>query len=65
MVPIAGVVVAATTLGTLLMVSGPSGATESQDPSADLPDASEVEIGEAVVQERLPDGTPGPVVPRT
>ena len=71
-VPIAGVVVAATTLGTLLLVSGPSGAAETDGadgPARDVTEAHadepEVEIGDAVVQERLPDGTPGPVVPRS
>jgi len=66
MVPIAGVVVAATTVGTLLMVSG-AGAAEAEPEPSEAPDTTgaEVEIGHAVVQERLPDGTPGPVVPRS
>ena len=62
LVPLAGVLVAVTTVGTLLLVTNDSGAAAA---SPDQGDAVEVEIGDAVVQERLPDGTPGPVVPRT
>lgn len=62
LVPVAGIVVAATAVGTLLLVSGnESGASEGPTHSGD---AVEVEIGDAVVQERLPDGTPGPVETR-
>ena len=78
LIPIIGVVVAVTAAGTLLLVSGDSdasqvtttGDTEAVEPSAgagqdaDVPVSPEVEIGDAVVQERLPDGTPGPVVTR-
>lgn len=62
LVPLIGVVVAATTVGTLLLVTNDSGAS---DGPTDSGDAVEVEIGTAVVQERLPDGTPGPVLPRS
>jgi hypothetical protein len=62
LVPVVGVLVAATTVGTLLLVSSDSGAAAGPTDSGD---AVEVEIGDAVVQERLPDGTPGPVVPRS
>jgi transcriptional regulator with XRE-family HTH domain len=61
-VPLAGVVVAATTVGTLLLVSGDSSASGGP---VDSGDAVDVEIGDAVVQERLPDGSPGPVLPRS
>lgn len=62
LVPVIGVVVAATTVGTLLLVSNDSSAA---DGPTDSGDAVEVEIGDAVVQERLPDGSPGPVLPRS
>ena len=81
LVPVLGVVVAATAVGTLLLVSDDGAADvrtvpgaaveESGDRGAPADDAgagtqSEVptEIGDAVVQERNPDGTPGPVTPR-
>ncbi len=78
LIPIIGVVVAVTAAGTLLLVSGDSDAsvvTSTDDtetvetpagaePGAETPGSPEVEIGDAVVQERLPDGTPGPVVTR-
>jgi hypothetical protein len=61
MVPVVGVMVAATAAGTLVLVP-------SQESSADTPTVGsgaepnpEVEIGDAVVQERSADGTPGPV----
>jgi hypothetical protein len=67
MVPVVGVMVAATAAGTLVLV--PS--QESSADTVDAPDAGatmepnpEVEIGEAVVQERNADGTPGEVVVR-
>jgi hypothetical protein len=54
------VVVAATTAGMLLLVSNTSEATPgAEDPAATA--VVETEIGDAVVQERLPDGSPGPV----
>ncbi len=62
LLPAVGVIVAATTAGLLLFVAAdeePVGAT-----TAATADTVEVEIGDAVVQERRPDGTPGPVVPR-
>ncbi len=73
LIPVIGVVVAVTAAGTLLLVSGDSdaaevrstGGTEQVGPGAgadaDAPVTEDVEIGDAVVQERLPDGTPGPV----
>jgi transcriptional regulator with XRE-family HTH domain len=62
LVPVVGVVVAATAIGTLLLVTNDSGASAGPVKSGD---AVEVEIGDAVVQERLADGTPGPVLPRS
>ena len=78
LIPVIGVVVAVTAVGTLLLVSGDSdasvvtttGDTETVDtpagaePGVDAPAATDVEIGDAVVQERLPDGSPGPVTTR-
>lgn len=75
LIPVIGVVVAVTAVGTLLFVSGDTdaavvdstGGSEQVDtptgaePSDPAPATAEVEIGDAVVQERLPDGTPGPV----
>ena len=61
LIPVIGVVVAATTAGMLLLVAD-SEATQPE--GADTPVSVETEIGDAVVQERLPDGTPGPVVVR-
>lgn len=58
LIPAIGVIVAATTAGMLLLVSKDSNATPSG--TGDVP----VEVGDAVVQERLPDGTPGPVTVR-
>lgn len=70
-VPAIGIIVAATTAGLLLFVAaddGPAGATGGDPPAweqqTDELAPVEVEIGDAVVQERLPDGSPGPVVPR-
>jgi hypothetical protein len=60
LVPLAGVVVAATAAGTLVLVPADDSAAEDGPAPATVP----VEIGDAVVQERLPDGTPGPVVVR-
>jgi hypothetical protein len=54
LIPAIGLVVAATAAGLLLLVANDSDATP-------VPVTAEVEIGDAVVQERLPDGTPGPV----
>lgn len=61
LVPAIGVLVAVTTVGTLLLVSNDSGASPAGSGAGD---DVEVEIDTAVVQERLPDGTPGPVVTR-
>lgn len=59
LIPAIGLVVAATTAGLLLLVSD-SDATPAPE-GADAPAAVDTQIGDAVVQERLPDGTPGPV----
>ncbi len=75
LIPVLGVIVAVTVAGTLLMVSDDSGASEApagaNDRAAALhgddavaPTGANVEIGSAAVQERLPDGTPGPVTLR-
>jgi len=62
LIPAIGLVVAATTAGLLLLVSSDSDATPAAGrDGANVPAAVETEIGDAVVQERLPDGTPGPV----
>ena len=62
LIPAVGLIVAATTAGMLLLVSNDSDATPAPD-GANAP-AVDVEIGDGVVQERLPDGSPGPVVVR-
>jgi len=69
LIPAAGVMVALLGVGALILVQGPQPAdagsnlpTSSQDPGAAV--AVPTDIGAAVVQERLPDGTPGPVVVR-
>lgn len=73
--PAVGVIVAVTTAGLLLLVGADdadgstsvppaSGAAAVGDGSDADPAASEVEIGQAVVQERDEHGRPGPVVPR-
>lgn len=63
MVPIAGILVAATTVGSLVLVSSKDSGAAAGPTNAG--DSVDIEIGTAVVQERLPDGTPGPVVPRS
>ena len=60
LLPVAGVIVAATAVGTLLLVQA---ANDSSPPQPVI--TGSVDIGTAVVQTRLPDGTPGPVVPVT
>lgn len=71
LLPAVGVIVAATTAGLLLFVATDDGTVGASTgaPGESRPDAvpteqDEVEIGRAVVQERMPDGSPGPVVPR-
>jgi transcriptional regulator with XRE-family HTH domain len=74
MVPVVGVVVAATTAGTLLLVpprdssaevgSAGSGAGAARDATELVQEGPGVEIGDAVVQERGPGDVPGPVVIR-
>lgn len=71
LVPVVGIIVAATTAGMLLLVSGDSDAANGTAPTEDtqvevttstVADVAVTpEIGDAVIQERLPDGTPGPV----
>lgn len=74
LVPVIGIVVAATAAGTLLLVSNDSdaapadagsvpagGETGAEDAGTGDAAGAPVEIGDAVVQERLPDGSPGPV----
>ena len=62
LIPAIGLVVAATTAGMLLLVND-SDATPAPD-GTNAPAVVETEIGDGVVQERLPDGSPGPVVVR-
>lgn len=75
LIPAAGVLVALMGVGALVLVQGqqPADANEgAPSPSTSLPPTSPArvaldvptDIGAAVVQERLPDGTPGPVVVR-
>lgn len=76
LVPVIGVVVAATAAGLLLLVSDSDASTAPgpvTEPTTQVgsgttvtPDGAtvEVELGDAVVQERLPDGSPGPVTVR-
>lgn len=69
-VPAAGIFVAGTAMGALILTSGPVGAQEDHtepvqtgtEQSAD--DSAPVEIGDAIYQERGEDGTPGPVTIR-
>ena len=78
LIPVLGVVVAVTAVGTLLLVSDDSDAVVTTGANATAPAAADTttdtasdgsagvttDIGDAAVQERLPDGTPGPVTPR-
>jgi len=69
LIPALGVVVAVTAVGMLLMVSEDSGAVDAEQlagqPAAKTAGlAVPTEIGDAVVQERLPDGSPGEVLTR-
>lgn len=59
LIPAIGLIVAATTAGVLLLVND-SDATPAPE-GANPPAAVTTDIGDAAVQERLPDGTPGPV----
>jgi hypothetical protein len=59
LIPAVGLIVAATTAGMLLLVND-SEATPAPD-GTNAPAAVTTDIGDAVVQERLPDGSPGPV----
>lgn len=61
LIPAIGVIVAATAAGMLLLVAD---SDASQPEGGATPVSVETEIGDAVVQERLPDGSPGPVVVR-
>ena len=79
LIPVIGVVVAVTAVGTLLLVSNDSDAVTSSggatpttivaDPgtattTVDGTAGATTDIGDAAVQERLPDGSPGPVTTR-
>ncbi len=67
LIPAAGVMVALLGVGALVLVQGPEPADAAPKAPAGLvvpSSAVPVDIGSAVVQERLPDGTPGPVVVR-
>jgi transcriptional regulator with XRE-family HTH domain len=59
LIPAIGLIVAATAAGVLLLVND-SDATPAPE-GTNPPAAVTTDIGDAVVQERLPDGTPGPV----
>ncbi len=62
LIPAIGIVVAATAVGVLLLVGNDDDATTvTTRDGANAPVQVDAEIGDAVVQERLPDGTPGPV----
>jgi len=67
LIPAAGVMVALLGVGALVLVQAPEPADAAPKAPAGLvvpSSAVPVDIGSAVVQERLPDGTPGPVVVR-
>jgi transcriptional regulator with XRE-family HTH domain len=66
MVPVVGVLVAATAGGSRVLVPAKDSSADEGDPSAriELPANPEVHVADAAVQERLPDGTPGPVESR-
>jgi transcriptional regulator with XRE-family HTH domain len=78
LIPAAGLLVAFCGAGALILASGdePAGASERPVATAERPGAegpaveqaglptTEVRLGPAVVQERLGDGTPGPIVER-
>lgn len=62
MVPMVGVMVAATAMGTLVLVpASDSSAVEGDATMTEAPANPEVQIGDAVVQERNADGTSGVV----
>lgn len=66
LIPAVDLIVAATTVGLLVLVTNDSDAAPAQGrDGVNAPTAVETEIGNAVVQERLPDGTPGPVQTRS
>ena len=69
LIPAAGVMVALLGVGALVLVQGPQTVDAGTNDPASVPAASVVvsvptDIGSAVVQERLPDGSAGPVVVR-
>lgn len=67
LIPAAGVMVALLGVGALVLVQGPQPADAGTNTPIGGPGAAAivpVDVGSAVVQERLPDGTPGPVVVR-
>lgn len=65
LIPAIGLVVAATAAGVLLLVNDSDATPAPNDDNAVESTAvtppSQVEIGDAILQERLPDGTPGEV----
>ncbi len=63
LIPAIGLVVAATTAGVLLLVNDSDAAPSTDDSTTAIAEtpAGPVEIGDAVVQDRLADGTPGEV----
>lgn len=63
-VPAAGILVGLCGLGTVLLVADGSSAAAGSSDSSAVTAPVDVEIGTAVVQERLADGTPGPVEER-
>ena len=63
LVPVVGVLVAATAGGTLVLVQSKDSSADQDHPAGEVvqPANPEVRIGTAAVQERLPDGGAGPV----
>ncbi|MFM7068315.1 MAG: helix-turn-helix domain-containing protein [Actinomycetes bacterium] len=63
LVPAIGVIVAATAVGTLLMVPQQSGANSTDKAGVNGAVVPAPQIGDAIVVERNPDGSPGAVTP--
>jgi transcriptional regulator with XRE-family HTH domain len=66
LVPVVGVLVAGTAVGTLVLVPADDSSADDTQPVATVVGTPnpEVHIGDAAVQERTPDGEPGPVQTR-
>lgn len=66
LVPVVGVLVAATAGGTLVLVQSKDSSADQDHPANEVvrPTNPDVQIGTAAVQERLPDGGAGPVQTR-